>query len=275
MSYSVYDFFTADEIERSWLISILSDYGFEGFEELTPSLKGFVLSEKISKLNVHEILFDNDLKHIWFTCSQLEDKNWNEEWEKNFKPVEIANRVVIRAPFHKPATAEFELIIEPKMSFGTGHHATTALMIEQMLNLNCENKSVLDFGSGTGVLAILAEKLKAKKILAIDNEHWAFENCGENVERNNCNKIQCILGDDTYSFNEKFGIILANINRNVILNNISAWKKLLNENSLLLVSGILVNDEKDILNCAAENNLHSKKILRKDGWVAILFSAQN
>ena len=157
------------------------------------------------------------------------------------------------------------------MSFGTGHHATTASVVELMLKQNFENKTVLDFGSGTGVLAILAEKMKAKNITAIDNEEWAFNNCVENVERNNCVYIKSILGDDTFVFNQKFDFILANINRNVILKNIWYWKELMNAEATLIVSGILQSDEKDIINEARKNNLEGKEILQTDGWLAIAF----
>ena len=161
MKYTQYEFFTKDELERDWLVSILSDNYFEGFEETNESLKAFVPSENISEVQVRELLHDNDFRELEFESNDIEEKNWNEEWEKNFDPVTIAKRVGIRAPFHKEMGTEYELVIEPKMSFGTGHHSTTALVIEQMLNEVFDGKSVLDFGSGTGVLAILAEKLKA------------------------------------------------------------------------------------------------------------------
>lgn len=271
MTYSVYEFFTRDEIERDWLISILSDFHFEGFEETSESLKAFVPSGKANDISLREILFHNELNHVQFSSHLLEDKNWNEEWEKNFEPVVIAGKVAIRAPFHKPFNTEFEIVIEPKMSFGTGHHATTASMVEGMLTENFENKSVLDFGSGTGVLAILAEKLKAKHIVAIDNEEWAYNNCIENVERNSCVCIKTIKGDDTFVFSEKFDVILANINRNVILKNISYWKNLLNPKSILMVSGILQSDEKYIVSEAQKCGLQIKHIIRNNGWMAITF----
>ncbi len=271
MHYSVYEFYTRDEIERDWLVSILSDYDFEGFEETSESLKAYIPLEKVAGISVKEILYDNELHHLEFSSQQLENKNWNEEWEKNFEPVVIADKVAIRAPFHAAFQTEFEIIIEPKMSFGTGHHATTASMVQGMLKENFENKTVLDFGSGTGVLAILAEKLKAKHIVAIDNEEWAYNNCLENVERNNCYCIKTIKGDDTFGFSETFDIILANINRNVILKNIAYWKNLLNASGILMVSGILQSDEKDIVSEAKKNNLNVKDIIRNNGWLAITF----
>ena len=272
MQYTVYEFYTRDELERNWLISILTENAFEGFEETSEALKAFVPSAEITSLKVTEILFDNDFSHIEFTSAIIEEKNWNEEWEKNFEPVIIAEQVAIRAPFHLPIANMHELIIEPKMSFGTGHHATTASMIQLMLTANFENKSVLDFGSGTGILAILAEKLKATKIIAIDNEEWAYHNCIENIERNNCVTIRAVKGDDTYIFHEKFEIILANINRNVILKNMRNWKSLLQEKGLLIVSGILDSDEQDIINEAQKNELAVKEVVRTNGWLAISFN---
>jgi ribosomal protein L11 methyltransferase len=211
------------------------------------------------------------LHHILFTTAELPDINWNDEWEKNFEPVLIAERVGIRAPFHKAMNTEFELIIEPKMSFGTGHHATTASMVELMLQEKMDGKSLLDFGSGTGVLAILAGKLKAAKITAIDHEEWAYNNCLENIARNSSVNIKCIKGDDTLALDEKFDIILANINRPVILKNMAKWKSLLNKNGILMLSGILLSDEKDILAEAEKNKLAIKDIRRNNGWLAVSF----
>ncbi len=274
MQHTVYDFFTRDENERDWLIAILSDFQFEGFEETSDSLKAYIYTEKMNQDMMADILLQNDFSHIAFTSSDIQEKNWNEEWEKNFEPVLIVERVAIRAPFHAPITAEYEIVIEPKMSFGTGHHATTASVVQLMLNEDFKGHKVLDFGSGTGVLAILAEQLKAAKIVAIDNEVWAFHNCVENIERNGCVHIQTIQGDDSYVFNEKFDIILANINRNVILKNISYWKNLMNPNGLLIVSGILQNDETDIVLQAEKNDLVVKDILRTNGWLAISFKSK-
>jgi ribosomal protein L11 methyltransferase len=144
-------------------------------------------------------------------------------------------------------------------------------MIELMLKENFSNKTVLDFGSGTGVLAILAKKLNAKKVIAIDNEEWAYHNCIENVQRNNCADVICIHGDDNFEFTEKFDAVLANINRNVILKNISQWEKLLAAGGILMVSGILLNDEADVIAAAEKNNLAVKDILRNNGWLAISF----
>lgn len=272
MKYTQYEFFTKDELQRDWLISILSDCHFEGFEEANESLKAFVPSDKITEVQVRELLYDNDFTEIEFECHDIEEKNWNEEWEKNFDPVTIAKRVGIRAPFHKELGTEYELIIEPKMSFGTGHHSTTALVIELMLKENFDGKTVLDFGSGTGVLAILAEKLKAAKIVAIDNEQWAYENCIENAERNGSVKIECIHGDDSHTFSEQFDVVLANINRHVILKNIGTWSGYVKQGGLMITSGILQADEKDVVAAAEQTRLKKKETLLHEGWIAISFT---
>ncbi len=265
----MYDFFTKDEGEREWLIAILNEHHFEGFEETSDSLKGYVKAAYIRPLLVKEVLFDNDLHHITFEQSEVPEKNWNEEWEKNFEPIVVAGKVGIRAPFHAPLKTEYEIIIEPKMSFGTGHHATTASVIAMMMETDFTEKKVLDFGSGTGVLAILAEKLKAAKIIAVDYEEWAYRNCLENTESNSCVHIHCLKGDDTMVFEEKFDIILANINRQVILKNMEKWKTLMKEKGVLIISGILQSDEAIIMREVKRLKLFADKILRNNGWLAI------
>jgi ribosomal protein L11 methyltransferase len=272
MQYIQYEFFTGNEIEQSWLVSILGDAGFDGFEETTQSLKAFVPASINAEIDVKQILAANEFQHIIFTSELIPEKNWNEEWEKNFEPVLIASRVGIRAPFHSPMGSEFELVIEPKMSFGTGHHATTAAVIGLMLDEDLSGRSVLDFGSGTGVLSILAEKLGASSVLAIDNELWACENCVENAERNNCHKIKGVHGDEKFVFTDKYDVILANINRHVILSNIANWSMLLNPHGLLIVSGILQADEQIVKEEASKNKLAVKKVTELNGWLAISFT---
>jgi ribosomal protein L11 methyltransferase len=274
MDYILYEFFTKDEVERNWLVSILGDYKFEGFEETSDSLKAYIPAGESTSVHVKDILYHNDLHHILFEHSEIQEKNWNEEWEKNFQPVTIAGQVGIRAPFHEVLGTQIELVIEPKMSFGTGHHPTTALMVELMLNRNFENKTVLDFGSGTGVLAILAEKLNAAKVLAIDNEDWAYKNCMENTLRNGCVKVECFHGDQTLIFKAKFDIILANINRHVILENMGRWNSYLKPGGIMMVSGILAADEKDIMAAATRFGLHLYDVKRETGWIALTFEKQ-
>ncbi|HWB61896.1 MAG TPA: 50S ribosomal protein L11 methyltransferase [Chitinophagales bacterium] len=271
MSHSEYVFFTKNEDERSWLLTLLPEIGFEGFEETNESLKAYIPTENCDELKVKQLLTDNDFQHLGYSVKTIEEKNWNEEWERNFEPVVVAGKVAIRAPFHPAIKAPLELVIEPKMSFGTGHHATTALMIEMLLKENPVNKTVLDFGSGTGVLAILAEKLGAQSVLAVDNEEWAFKNCRENMERNGCGKITAIQGDDLFVFDTRFELILANINRHVIMRNLDKWHGLLTIPGMLIVSGILVNDEQDVCASALETGFKLKGKLSAGGWLALAF----
>lgn len=271
MNYVVYEFFTSDEIERDWLISILSDYNFEGFEETTDSLKAFISVNKADESGLKNILEVNELNHIRVISELLEDKNWNEEWEKNFQPVVIVDRVGIRAPFHKQLNTEFEIVIEPKMSFGTGHHSTTALMIELMLMENFVNKTVLDFGCGTGLLAIIACKLKAANTLAIDNDDWAYNNSIENIGLNHCVSVGVLKGDNSALHGRNFDIILANINRQVIMEYLGTWHQVLNEGGVLIISGILIADEADIVKKANDIGYSVKHKSANKGWMALAF----
>jgi len=271
MSYSEFEFLTTDELERAWLMSILDDYGFNGYEETQDALKAFVTEGKLIESQLQKILEDNELGHIQYSLCLLEDKNWNEEWEKNFEPVIIAQRVGIRAPFHQPLKTDIEIIIEPKMSFGTGHHGTTAAMVELMLKSNVSGKNVLDIGCGTGILAIIAEKLKAIKITAVDNDEWAYKNCLENIARNNCVKVESLFGNGNKLEGMKFDLILANINRAVIMENLATWVNWLNSGALLLISGILLNDENGLLALAGELHLKLNGRIVQNEWIALSF----
>ena len=273
MVYIEYEFFTKDEARRDFIISLLPEVGFDGFEELNGSVKAFISGSAWEQEAVLDILKQNDLGDIEFKYTTIEPQNWNEQWEKSFSPLLIANRVSIRAPFHEPQPAEFQLVIEPKMSFGTGHHPTTALMIQQMLAMDMTGRSVVDFGSGTGVLAILAEKLGASSILAIDNEEWAVENSKENLVRNDAVKVEVVFADTMSTTDLKFDIMLANINRNVILKNLLSWRNFIKPAGVLIVSGILVTDTKDISDMAVQCGFEVEKVLTEDGWVSILFKS--
>ncbi|MCS6935252.1 MAG: 50S ribosomal protein L11 methyltransferase [Chitinophagales bacterium] len=267
MRFRKFTFFTINETERCLLISLLNDHHFIGYEETSFALLAYVPEEAIRSLHVKEVLYDNDLRHITYSEEILEDKNWNEEWERNFQPVTIDGQVHIRAPHHPSAHTAIELIIEPKMSFGTGHHPTTAGVIFMMLRTNFEKKRVLDIGCGTGVLSMLAEKLGAAQILAIDNERWAYHNTLQNSFENECQRIIVQLNDNTSHLTAKYDIILANINRNVITSNLPDWSLLLNEQGELLISGILYSDENDIRHTASLHGLIVTDIAHREGWV--------
>jgi len=265
MNYIQVEIESFDQQQKEILIALLTEQGYEGFEEDAGSLKAFIGEE-----NFNEILLKETLKGISFSTSIIEEKNWNEEWERNFQPIVVGNFCAIRAEFHQPIkNVEQEIIITPKMSFGTGHHATTYMMIEQMRDIDFKNKTVFDFGTGTGILAIFAEKLGASKIEAIDVDDWSIENAKENVVRNNCSKISLSLSSQIP--NEQFDIILANINRNVILNYLPQLKTSLKTKSYLLLSGLLKIDEKDIIEECNIQNLKLIKNIERNNWVSLVF----
>ena len=210
----------------------------------------------------------NPLK-LTYTSSVIEQQNWNAQWESSFEPIVINDFVAIRAGFHKPnKNVKHEIIITPKMSFGTGHHATTYMMIEQMQSLNFSNKTVVDFGTGTGILAILAEKMGAISIDAIDYDEWSIENARENVAANNCDKINLIKAE-TISTGTVYDLILANINLNVILLNLPVIKDISKKGSQILLSGFIASDEMKMTDTLTENNMTAIQTVKKGEWICM------
>jgi ribosomal protein L11 methyltransferase len=251
------------------LTAQLSEIGFEGFEEGEDFLFAYIEQGSLNEMELKNILSSH---HLTYSKNLIKQKNWNEEWEKNFEPVIIDDFVAVRAEFHKPIkNVEHEIVITPKMSFGTGHHATTYMMIQQMRNVDFKNKNVFDFGTGTGVLAILSEKLGAPKIIAIDNDDWSISNANENIERNNCKNIQLHLSDSPIMSN-KFEVILANINKNVILQYLKVLSRALAGNGQLLVSGWLKEDEVDILKAILKLNLKHINTFSRGKWICMKLS---
>ena len=258
--------------QKDIIIALLIEMNYEGFEEEDDLLKAFV----------HSAIYDeNKLKtfcknrKLSFSVSKLENKNWNTHWETNFQPVIINHPinntpwVAIRAAFHESIeNIKHELIITPKMSFGTGHHATTSMMIKMMSGLDFSGKTVLDFGTGTGILAILSEKLGASNIIAIDNDDQSIKNAGENFDSNNCSKIQ-LLEASAANVDIKFDIILANIIKGVILDNLTAFAKEMVKDGVILLSGLLADDEQEILEKAARNNLILNKKIEDKNWICL------
>lgn len=251
------------------LVAQLNEIGFDGFEEEEKSLKAFIPSNNFD---------ENSLRHITtslqldFSKTIIDETNWNQVWESNFDPVIVDDFVAIRADFHQPIkNVRFEIIITPKMSFGTGHHATTYMMMQQMREIDFTNKTVFDFGTGTGVLAILAEKSGAKTVLAIDNENWSIENAGENTKRNNCSVVK-LKQAYTAKMDGRFDIILTNINKNVILDNLEVLMKQLSKNGLLLLSGLLAEDEEEILAKCNEQGLQILTKAERYNWLFLKLS---
>ena len=209
---------------------------------------------------------------VAYSVTPMEDKDWNAAWEANYEPVLIDGKCYIRAPFH-PARpdVDYEIVIEPKMSFGTAHHATTAQMVSYLLETDVRGKAVLDMGAGTGVLAILAYMKGASPVTAIDNDEWAYRNGVENAHHNHCDNLKVLLGDASLLGNDRYDIILANINRNILLQDIPAYVKCMNDGALLFLSGFYEEDLPALRYCCAQNGLRYVNHKAKDKWVAAQF----
>lgn len=251
------------------LIAILSDKGYLGFEEQDDNvMRAFIDSRDFDESILQEI--SSNIPFEW-TKSILPKTNWNKDWESNFQPVFVDDFCGIRADFHEPLTnVNHEIIITPKMSFGTGHHATTYMMIKSLQGINVKNKKVFDFGTGTGVLAILAEKEGASEILAIDNDEWSVLNASENIVRNNADRIKILLSENP-DCRQKFDIILANINKHIIIESLPALIKQLNPSGLIICSGFMQQDVDDINSLAAKSNLIFKQKMERENWVCMIF----
>lgn len=267
MNYISFDFETTDTNQSDQLVALLSEQGFEGFEETDKYLKAFVKEDSFNEAAFKSI--ETLFPSLIFKKTIVENINWNKQWEESFEPVMVNNFVAIRAAFHQPIThVQHDIIITPKMSFGTGHHATTHLMIQQMQQLDFAGKKVLDFGTGTGVLAILAEKLGAAKVLAIDNDEWSITNAKENIEQNNCTKIS-IEQYSTIPVDKKYDIILANINLNVIRESLPVISIVSNKGCNLLFSGFLNEDEAVLKAEISRVGLLFVSTLQQGGWISI------
>ncbi|MGB0368424.1 MAG: 50S ribosomal protein L11 methyltransferase [Flavobacteriales bacterium] len=258
---------------REILIADLSDIDFEGFLETEDGVEAYIEESELDMKKV-ELVFEQLREtnfEITCTSSVAEEKNWNEEWEKNFDPVEIKDLCRIRAPFHEHKEGfKQEIIIMPKMSFGTGHHATTSLMSEYLITTKVEGP-LLDMGSGTAVLAILAHKLGVKDIQAIDIDEWAFENAPDNCELNGIDDIEILQGDASLLGTKKFNTVMANINRNVLLADIPKYADVLHKNGQLFVSGFYVEDLNRIKEVATRSGFNFNGNLTKDNWVSARF----
>lgn len=253
---------------REILVALLSELGFSGFEEEEDHIKAFIASADFKEVEMSEVAGN---LQVTYTQSVIKEQNWNKLWESNFEPVVVDDFVGIRADFHLPIPGvEHEIIITPKMSFGTGHHATTFMMLQLMREVNCKDQSVYDFGTGTGILAILAEKLGAKRILAVDNDDWCIENAAENIKKNNCRNIE-LVKVDTAKNEEKFSVILANINKNIILDNLAFLADTIKKDGTILLSGLLIEDEKDILFAVKPFGWQKRKSVVKGIWMSIFF----
>lgn len=259
----------ATESDQEILIVQLTGLNASGFEQTDTHLIAYFEEEAFPSYYVRGLL-----KMFAFHINTVAAQNWNAAWEESFQPVIVDAFCAVRAHFHQPVTTvEHEIVITPKMSFGTGHHATTYMMLQGMQGLDFKNKIVLDFGTGTGVLAILAEKLGAARITAIDNDAWSFENVQENVVLNQCAKINPLL-TAIIPTAETYNVILANITKNILLDYMGILKSCLKQNGFLLLSGLLETDESEMLPAAEKWGM---KLVRKNirqGWISLLFNSE-
>lgn len=256
----------ATETDQEILIGLLAVLSATGFEQTDTHLIAYFEEESFQSYEIHGVL-----KKFVFNINTIAEQNWNAAWEESFQPVVVDDFCAVRAHFHQPIKGvQHEVVITPKMSFGTGHHATTYMMLHQMQALDFNNKTVLDFGTGTGILAILAEKLGAAHIIAIDNDAWSFENVQENIQLNNCVKITPLL-TDTIPVAETFDVALANITKNVLLSYMGILKTCVSEGGFLLFSGLLENDKTEMLEAAQNRGMKLVLEKTKEGWLSLLF----
>jgi ribosomal protein L11 methyltransferase len=268
MNFLQFDFEPHSKEEAEQLIAMLSDQGFDGFIEEGVTLIAFIAETRFSQRDFEKIL--EKFSILAYSKTKIENINWNKKWEEEFEPVVVDNFAGIRAHFHQPLKhVQYEIVITPKMSFGTGHHATTYMMIQLMKNLDFKGKKVMDFGTGTGVLAILAEKMGASAITAIDNDEWSITNAIENCEQNNCTRIT-LQEADAIPASGQYDIVLANINLNVLLANMPAIASTCSTPGKVLLSGFLNNDEQVIMKAAETEGLRKTTLFRQKDWIAIL-----
>ena len=255
------------------LIAELGEVGFESFVENENGVTAYIQKSEWNVSILEDIfVLNSDEFAIEYNQNEVEQTNWNSEWEKNFTPIQVDDLVSIRAPFHENPNLKYDIVIEPKMSFGTGHHETTHMMVQHLLNLNLENKKTLDMGSGTGILAIFAEMRGAMPIDAIDIDNWCYENSLENIERNNCKNISVYEGDASLLINKKYDVIIANINRNILLMDMQVYTNCLNEKGVLLLSGFYEEDIPVIDAEVSKYNLKLENFIQRNNWVALKYN---
>ena len=249
----------------------LSELGFDSFVETDDGLIAYAPSEiELENVLANTSLKQNDAFKFEIEHQIIPHQNWNAKWEENFHPVYVEDYATILAPFHDRELGKGMIVeIQPQMSFGTGHHQTTWMMTKALFELDKVAENVLDMGTGTGVLAIIAENLGAKRILAIDIEDWSAVNAAENANRNGAKNIECLCGDIDLLGNEKFGLVIANINKNILKSHMEAYSKVLNKNGTLLLSGFFAADVDEMVDFASQFNLKKTKVFGKDEWAAI------
>ena len=266
--------FTApsSDIQHDMLTTMLAEMGFDSFMDEEHALKAYCAAECRDDLAVESLLTEPSFSDIHLLkVEEMPDKDWNELWEASYQPVVVNERCRVRAPFHESDPSfEFDLVIEPKMSFGTANHETTAQIIQLMLETDFKGKAVLDMGSGTAVLAILAKKLGAARTVAIDNDEWAYRNAFTNIELNGISDIEIVLGD-ALSIKGSFDVVLANINRNILLRDMHYYVEAMNPNAHIFFSGFYTEDLPSIREEAERLGLCYCRHLSRNNWVAAEF----
>ena len=270
MSCTEIEFHFSDRERIEILSAILGANDFTGFEETGQSFNAYtdrILDEATVRSMLKEYtIFDQ----VNFKIRTVPYKNWNAIWEQNYKPIFISNRVFVRSSFHKPNQhAEYEIIIDPKMAFGTGHHDTTSMMMEMMLHLDLRDKTVLDFGSGTGILSILAEKMGAANVIALDNDQRACENMMENIQLNHADNIMSIQGNEHDIPCLRYDLVLANVNKNIIVNCMEILACNAKLNAQILLCGLLTKDEKVVLEAASQFGLSPEESKTRNEWICL------
>ena len=255
------------------LIAELGHVGFESFVENDNGVTAYIQKQEWNSniLDDLYILGSAEFK-IKFSYHEVIQTNWNKEWEKNFNPIQVDGLVSVRAPFHENPSLKYDIVIEPKMSFGTGHHETTHMMIQHLLALDLENKKVLDMGCGTGILAIFAEMKGAQPTDAIDIDSWCYQNSIENVQRNGCKHITVLEGDSSLLKGKKYDVIIANINRNILLSDMKIYTDCLHQEGILLLSGFYKDDIAIIESEVVKHGLVFDKMIQRNRWVALKYN---
>jgi len=260
------------ELGSEILVAELGELPFESFVESEFGLTAYIQKELWNAAILDDLfVLQSPEFNISYTIEEIEQVNWNEEWEKNFEPIEVDGMCHVRAPFHPKTAAKYDIVIEPKMSFGTGHHETTHMMIQHLLRLDVHGKKTLDMGCGTAILAILAEMKGAKPIDAIDIDNWCYLNSIENAARNTCQHITVYEGDASLLIDQRYELIIANINRNILLADMQAYAKCLVSGGTLLLSGFYAEDIPFLEASCTENGMQYVSQLQRNNWVSLEF----
>ena len=266
------------EVNRDVISALLAEIGFESFVESETGVDAYIAEKSFLKEAFDAVLENIPLPgvDIQYGVEFIKSRDWNEEWEKNFfQPIVIQNQVIIHSSFHKDIPPfPYDIVIDPKMAFGTGHHSTTSMMVSYLLEQHLERKSLLDMGCGTAVLAILAHKRGARPVLAIDNDEWAYENSLENIHINQAAGIQVKLGDANLLGKERYDFIFANINRNILLNDIPVYAACMQPESSLFLSGFYMEDLAVISEACRQQSLELAGYKEDNRWVAARFALQ-